>query len=169
MPSKSAQRTLFGVIFLACCALLGFGYYLQYVRHIDPCPLCMVQRLFFLATGLTALVAAMHGPGVTGARVYAAFVILWGIGGGATAARQVWLQHLPADRVPECGPGLEFILQVYPLLDALEKIVKGSGECAEVVWTFLSLSIPEWALIWFSIVVLAAATLWVKAGGVRGN
>jgi protein dithiol:quinone oxidoreductase len=84
--------------------------------------------------------------------------------GAAVAGRQVWLQHLPPDQVPECGPGLEYMLEVYPLGETLAKILKGTGDCAEVDWTFLGLSIAEWALI--SFIVLTAVSvlqLW-KAG-----
>jgi disulfide bond formation protein DsbB len=90
--------------------------------------------------------------------------MLFSMMGAAVAGRQVWLQYLPPDQVPECGPGLEYMLEVYPLGETLAKILKGTGDCAEVDWTFLELSIAEWALI--SFIVLAAVSvlqLW-KAG-----
>src|SRR5919199_300795 len=82
-------------------ALLGYGYYLQYVQGLEPCPLCLVQRLFFYAVMIIFLIAAVHAPQRIGARIYAALALLFAAGGAATAARQVWLQHLPADRVPQ--------------------------------------------------------------------
>ena len=146
--SKSiTQRYLFLYTALACLALLGFGYYLQFAQGLDPCPLCILQRAAYLGMGLVCLVAFMHG---SAARLYSGLALVFALTGAGIAGRQVWLQHLPPERVPECGPGLDFILQAFPLLDALKLIFTGSGECAETVWTFLSLSIAEWSLFWFA-------------------
>jgi len=157
------NRLTFAAIFLICGVLLGFGYYLQYARNLDPCPLCMVQRLFFFALAVVALIAAIHNAERLGTRIYGATIMLLSSGGALTAGRQVWLQHLPPERVPECGPGLEFMLRAYPLLETLEMLLRGSGECAEVVWTFLGLSIPEWALVWFSLSIAAAIAMLIAS------
>jgi disulfide bond formation protein DsbB len=118
----------------------------------------MVQRVFFyLVLGVLAA-GALHNPGVTGRRVYAGLAFLFAAGGAAVASRQVWLQHLPADRVPQCGPDLAYMLQNFPLSRTLEKLLTGTGECAKVDWTFLGLSIAEWSLLWF--VALALFALW---------
>jgi disulfide bond formation protein DsbB len=135
--------------FLACAALLAFAYYLQYYEGQDPCPLCILQRVAFLALAVIFLVAAVHGPGRIGALVYSGLLITAASIGTALAARHVWLQNLPRSQVPECGPGLEYLVKRLPLTEALEKIFTGSGECAEVGWTFLGLSIAGWALLWF--------------------
>ena len=133
-------------IALACLLLLGFGYYLQFVQDLDPCPLCILQRVAYLGIGLVCLVGFVHGSAT---RIYNALALVCALAGAAVATRQVWLQHLPPERVPECGPGLDFILQAFPIFDALKLIFTGSGECAETLWTFLSLSIAEWSLFWF--------------------
>jgi disulfide bond formation protein DsbB len=135
--------------FLACAGLLSFAYYLQYYEYEDPCPLCILQRIAFMALAVIFLVAALHGPGRTGAMVYSGFLVVAASIGAAIAARHVWLQNLPKDRIPECGPGLEYMLKKLPLTQALEKILSGSGECAEVGWTFLGVSIAGWSLVWF--------------------
>lgn len=135
--------------FLACAALLAFAYYLQYYEGQDPCPLCILQRVAFLALAVIFLVAAVHGPRRIGALVYSGLLITAASTGTALAARHVWLQNLPRSQVPECGPGLEYLVKRLPLTEALEKIFTGSGECAEVGWTFLGLSIAGWALLWF--------------------
>ena len=140
------ERWLYLFIALACLLLLGFGYYLQFARGMDPCPLCILQRVAYLGVGLVCLVGFFHGSAT---RIYAAPALVCALAGAAIAGRQVWLQHLPPERVPECGPGLDFILQAFPVFDALKLIFTGSGECAETVWTFLSLSIAEWSLFWF--------------------
>ena len=144
---------------LACALLLGFGYYLQYARGLEPCPLCLVQRGFFYAVGVVLIIAAFHNPARIGVVVYATLAFVFAAGGAATAARQVWLQHLPADKVPQCGPDLFFMLENFPLSRTLAKVFYGSGECAAVDWKFLGLSIAGWALVWFS--ALALYALWL--------
>ena len=142
-----------------CAALLGYGYYLQYAQGLEPCPLCMIQRAFFYVVMALFIVAALHGPKRVGTAVYSTLVVLFALGGGATASRQVWLQHLPADKVPQCGPDLFFMLQNFPLSRTFAKVFYGSGECAAVDWKFLGLSIAGWALLWFS--ALALYALWL--------
>jgi disulfide bond formation protein DsbB len=142
-------RAAYGIGALVCLALLGYAYYLQYVEHLEPCPLCMVQRGFFYAVLALFILAAIHAPRGWGARVYSAFITLFALGGAAAAGRQVWLQHLPPDKVPQCGPDLFFMLENFPLGRTLEKLFYGSGECAAVDWKFLGLSIAGWSLVWF--------------------
>jgi protein dithiol:quinone oxidoreductase len=141
---------------VVCALLLGFGYYLQYVQGLDPCPLCQVQRAFYYAVGLSFAAAAVHGR-FFGA--YGSLAALFALGGIGTAGRQVWLQHLPADKVPQCGPDLEFMLKNLPLSRTLEKLFTGTGECAVVDWSFLGLSIAEWSLAWFA--ALFCYALWL--------
>jgi disulfide bond formation protein DsbB len=144
---------------IACAALLAFGYYLQYGQGLDPCPLCLVQRGFFYGVLGICLIAALHNPGRAGRVVYGALAALFALGGTATAGRQAWLQHLPPERQPQCGPDLYFMLDNFPLSRTLEKLITGTGECAAVDWTFLGLSIAEWSLGWF--VVLFIYALWL--------
>ena len=147
---------------LACASLLGFGYYLQYVEGLNPCPLCLVQRGFFYAVMAFSVIAAIHGPRQTGRLLYGIVIALFAAGGFAVAARQVWLQHLPPDKVPQCGPDLYFMLENFPLSRILRTLVQGTGECAVVDWTFLGLSIAEWSLGCFAALFLYA--LWLGAG-----
>jgi disulfide bond formation protein DsbB len=141
--------------------LLGYGYYLQHMQGLEPCPLCLVQRGFFYAVMALFAVAAVHRPGRLGAAVYGVLITLFALGGFATASRQVWLQHLPADKVPQCGPDLYFMLENFPLGQTLKKLIAGSGECAKVDWTFLGFSIAEWSLVCF--IALAGYALWLAA------
>jgi disulfide bond formation protein DsbB len=134
--------------FAVCAGLLGFALYLQYFEGQEPCPLCILQRTVYMALVLVFLVAALHGPGRTGAMLYGWLLFIIASVGVAIAARHVWLQHLPKDRIPECGPGLEYMLRKFSALRALEKVLAGSGECAEVSWRFVGLSIAEWSLLW---------------------
>ena len=158
-PLRLPSRQLFALKALACAALLGYGFFLQYVKGLEPCPLCLVQRGFFFALMLVLLAGAIHGPRATGTKVYAGLAFLFAAGGAAVASRQVWLQHLPADKVPQCGPDLYFMLDNFPLSQTLKKLFTGTGECAVVDWTFLGLSIAEWSLACF--VGLALYALWL--------
>jgi disulfide bond formation protein DsbB len=162
-----SQRLLFAAPSLACAGLLSFGYYLQYFEGQDPCPLCMVQRGFFYLVLATFLVAAVHLPRRTGARIYCGAGFLAALGGAGVAARHVWLQHLPPDKVPACGPDLLYMIENLPLSRTLEKIFMGSGQCAEASWRFLGLSIAEWSLAWFA--ALAGYALWLASRRAPGG
>ena len=152
---------------LAVSALLGYGYYLQYVEYLDPCPLCITQRLFYMLIGAVSLMAMLSYrlPGVQ--RGLAVLFSLSAIGGITTAGRQVWLQHLPKEQVPECGLGLQYWLENEPFLRTLSLLFKGDGNCAEVQWRFLGFSIGEWSLAWFMGFLLLGLWLFVRIGRER--
>jgi len=153
------KRLLYAAPALACAGLLAYGYYLQYFDSQDPCPLCLVQRGFYYGLLAVFAVAALHSPGRRGNFIYCAAATLLALGGLGVAGRQVWLQHLPPDQVPACGPDLFFMMENFPLSRLLEKLFMGSGQCAEVHWKFLGLSIAEWSLAWFAAFALYA--LWL--------
>jgi disulfide bond formation protein DsbB len=142
-----SNRWLYLAGALFASGLMGFGLYLQYVEHQDPCPLCMVQRVFFIAILAVCALAALHGPKRLGERIYAALIVLLSLSGVAVAARHIWIQHLPKDQVPACGPGLDYMLDTMPMSGVLKELMHGSGECAAKGWTFLTLGIPEWSLL----------------------
>lgn len=157
------NRIFFSIGAAVCALLLSYGYFLQYVQGLQPCPLCLIQRGFFYLVMGTFLLAAIHNPKTIGLRIYPVIAALFALGGAASAGRQVWLQHLPADQVPACGPDLAFMLENFPLARTLEKLVAGSGECAVVDWSFLGLSIAGWSLAWFALFCAYAAWLAVRA------
>lgn len=142
-------RTLNSLAVLVGVAAMSYAYYLQYHDYLDPCPLCIFDRVFLLGVILCALAAAIHNPKRTGQRVYALLILLSAAGGLTSSGRHVWLQHLPADQVPACGPGLNYILDTFPLGKAMEMIFRGSGECAEIHWQFLGFTLPEVSLMMF--------------------
>ncbi|MCG8434863.1 MAG: disulfide bond formation protein B [Gammaproteobacteria bacterium] len=149
---KLLSRRIFNLSgFVICIALLGYAYYTQFFLGLEPCPLCIFQRIAVITLGVVFLAAGLHHPGRTGSRIYSLFIILAAAGGAGIAGRHVWLQHLPADQVPACGPGLSYMLDVFPLADAIKMAFTGSGECADVDWTFLGLSMPTWVVVWFVI------------------
>jgi len=141
-----------------CVLAMLIVYYLDGILGLEPCPLCLTQRVFVIFSGGFSLLAALHGPGLVGRRIYAGLAGLFAAIGGAVAARHVWLQHLPPDQVPACGPSLEYMLEALPFTETLKLVLMGDGNCAEVLWTFAGLSIPEQALLLFSI--LLGANIW---------
>jgi disulfide bond formation protein DsbB len=149
-------QMLFG--FLVCVALLAYAVFAQYGQLFEPCPLCIFQRVAMAATGLVGLIGALHGPKGRGGRAtYGALAFLMAAIGAGLAGRHVWLQHLPADQVPACGPGLSYLVQIMPsFLDLIAKVLKGSGECAEVNWTLWGFSMPEWTLLCFVLLGVGA-------------
>ena len=132
---------------LYASGLMGFGLFLQYTKHQDPCPLCMVQRVVFIVILVLYALAAAHGPKRQGSRIYAVLIGLFALTGAGVAARHIWIQNLPKDQVPACGPGLDYMLETMPMSDVLKQLLHGSGECAEKGWTFLTLGIPQWSLL----------------------
>ncbi|MBI4194824.1 MAG: disulfide bond formation protein B [Betaproteobacteria bacterium] len=168
MPPGFTPRIGYLAGLLVCIALIGFALFLQYVEQQEPCPLCILQRLVFIALAVVFLVAALHGPARTGGMVYGGVLFIIAGLGAAIASRHVWLQNLPANQVPECGPGLEYMLSKFPLTQILGKVLSGSGECAEVGWTFLGLSIAGWSLLWFVLIGALAIFLTVLSARRHG-
>ena len=151
-----SHRNIYLIGFLGCTALIAIALYFQYVMGLEPCPLCIVQRVFFVVTGLICLVAFLHNPKAWGNKVYGILGAISALAGAAVAARHVWLQNLPPELVPECGPGLDYMLRVFPLGQVVEMVFTGSGECAEVAWRFLGLTIPGWTLVVYLVILLVA-------------
>jgi disulfide bond formation protein DsbB len=139
---------------------MGYALFAEHVLGLEACPLCIFQRMAFIGLGLVFLVAGLHSPAGAMARVYAVLGAVVAAVGAVIAGRHVYIQSLPADQVPACGPGLDYIMDAFPLLDALELVFTGSGECAEVSWSFLGLSMPGWTFIWY--VVLGGLILAVN-------
>ena len=158
MPFIPSPRQTFFGIFLATLIAMMAALGLQYYAHLEPCPLCIFQRAAMIATGLVALVAFLHGPQRLGRRMYAGLTLLAVAAGVTVAGRHVWLQHLPPDEVPACGPGLDYWMDTFPFHEVLMKVFKGSGECAVVDWTFMGLALPAWTLLAF--LCLGALALW---------
>jgi disulfide bond formation protein DsbB len=132
---------------LACAGLLAYAFYAQFVLHLDPCPLCIFQRVGVFAIGVIFLLAAAHDPVGWPRRVYAGLLLLAALATVGVAARQLYIQSLPPGSVPACGASLDFMLKVFPLTDVLVKVLTGSGECAKVEWRLLGLAMPAWVLI----------------------
>jgi disulfide bond formation protein DsbB len=153
-------RQLNWIGFVGCVGAMAFALYLQYGRGMEPCPLCILQRMAMIGLGVFFLLAALHDPGRLGQSLYSAGKLLAAGAGVIVAGRHVWLQSLPADQVPSCGPGYDYLMENFPLLDAFSVIFRGSGECAKVDFEMLGVSLPQWTLLGF--LLLAALTIWIQ-------
>lgn len=132
---------------LCCLGLLGYAWYAQGVLKVEPCPLCIFQRVGVAATGGLFLMAWLHSPNGWGARAYGVLITAAAVLTMAIAARHVWIQHLPEGAIPVCGATLNYMLDVFPLSDVIRKVLTGSGECHAVNWSFLGLAMPSWVMI----------------------
>jgi len=144
-----SRRWLYLAGALVISGLFGVVLYVQHVLHEEPCPLCMVQRLIYFAMLAFFALATLHNPEKIGVKIYGVLLGLLALVGIGVASRHIWLQHLPKDQVPACGPGLDYLLQNFPMAEVWQELMHGSGECAAKGWDFLSLGIPEWSLIWY--------------------
>lgn len=151
-------RTGNGLGMAACVALMAYALYAQYGLGLEPCPLCIFQRVGVMAMGVVFAVAALHGPGPAGRRGYAVLLALAAAGAAGVSGRHLWLQSLPPERVPACGPGLDYMLETFPFAEMLQTVLSGSGECAQVDWRFLGLAMPAWVLI--CVTVLGVLGVW---------
>ena len=134
--------------FAACAALLAYALYSQFYLGLDPCPLCIFQRIGMALLGVVFLAAALHDPRGSGARGYALLIGAAALATLAVAARHVYVQSLPPGSLPSCGAPLAVLLKFTPLWQVIRKVLTGSGECGEVNWRFLGLAMPVWVLIW---------------------
>ena len=160
------QRHVFSGIFICCAALLATAFNMEYVMGLEPCPLCWLQRYAFMAVGLIALAGAIHNPVAVGGRIYGVLLMIFAGLGIGLAGRQLWLQSLPPGEVPACGPSVDYMLEVLPWREVLETALRGTGDCAEVTWRFLGLSIPGWTSIFFALCILAGlvvALRWIPS------
>jgi len=162
MPKLPNARICNALVALVALVAMLVALYLQHYQGLEPCPLCVFQRVAVIGVGVMALIAAVHGPQAWGQRVYAGVMALSAVAGVVVAGRHVWLQHLPADQVPSCGPGLDFWIAALPWQQVVQQVFQGSGECAKVDWTLLGLSLPMWTLMLFVGLLLAALVQLVR-------
>lgn len=151
---RLSPRAVFGGIALFCIGLLAAGLYLQHVKQLEPCPLCILQRYGYVSIAVLALAAFVHNPRGLGRAVYAGLITLAALAGGGVALRQIWLIRHPTLAMT-CGGSLEYYLETFPLSKALPSIFRGAGDCTADTWQMLGLRIPEWSLLGFALVAVA--------------
>ncbi len=149
------QVNLIGFITCVLAMLFAVGF-LQHYLMLDPCPMCVITRVIVIALSLVFLIALIHNPAILGQRIYAMLAILVGLTGLGVQFRHIWLQNLPPDQVPACGPGLEFLIETQPLFTALRQVLQGSGDCAEIDWIFLGMTIPMQTAVLFACLIALA-------------
>ena len=155
-----APRRAYALICLACVAMLAFGLYLQHVVGLEPCPMCIVQRYALVLIALFAgLAAVTRKKGMQ--RTGGVLLLLSALAGGYTAAQQSWLQWYPPE-VVSCGRDFYGMIETFPLKRALPMIFRGGGDCSQIDWTFLSLSIANWSFIAFAVFAVLAVILLVR-------
>ncbi len=154
---RQGRRRIALLGLLVCLGGLATAYGLEFIAGMEPCPLCMLQRLALVGVGCAFLASALHAPGRVGGLVYGGLVGLSAGLGASVAGRHLWLQSLPPDQVPACGPGFDFLLSAFPLQEALSLILEGSGQCAEVEKVF-GVTLPAWTFGAF--VLIAAVGMW---------
>ncbi|WP_106478705.1 disulfide bond formation protein B [Phytohalomonas tamaricis] len=146
-----------------CLMMMAVALILQYVFELEPCPLCIFQRVAVLTALIVFVIGALHNPKRGGGGVYGVLALLGSLGGAIVAGRHVWLQHLPPDQVPSCGPGLDYMLEVLPLWNVMSQVLSGSGECAEIHGMWLGLSLPMWTLMGFIVLSFIPIGLIVRS------
>lgn len=150
------SRQWFFMSLVGVILILLASWYFQFFAGYDPCPLCEMQRLTFIAIAIVLAIAILKNPRVKSIRLYSVIVFILAAFGVALASRQVWLQNLPANEVPACGPNLNFIFRHLPPEDMIRQIFYGSADCAKVDWRFLHLSFAAWAIVFFSFLAIIA-------------
>jgi protein dithiol:quinone oxidoreductase len=155
-----APRAANGAAFAACAALMGYAYYAEHVLHLEPCPLCMLQRVGIVLLGVAFLLAFAADPRGWGRWLFAAGIALLALATMGVAARHLYVQSLPPGTLPSCGAPLEVMLRYAPWREVLAKVLTGSGECAKIEWRFLGLSMPGWVLI--AAAALGATGVWAN-------
>ena len=160
---RFSSRQINLVIFLIVGSLLGYAAYSMKILGLEPCTLCITQQFFYCLIGISSFVSFLQNPGVTLSRVYSLLISLFAIAGIWISGRQIWLQGLPEDEVPLCGPPLEYIIDVFPFADVLNALFMGDGNCAEIPWQFLGLSMAGWSFIWFLVIFFLSVISLIKS------
>ena len=142
-------RTGYFIGFLASFGIVAYGLYIQQQYNLEPCPLCIFQRMAFLAMGSLFLLSALHNPAALGRKIYGGLHLVAALVGIGIAVRHVWIQANPEKVFAECGAGFDYIFETFPLKKALDLVFKGTGECSSIEWTMFGLTIPQLSLIAF--------------------
>jgi disulfide bond formation protein DsbB len=149
--------------FASCFLMLVVGAYFQVVEELEPCPLCISQRIAILVTGIIFLIAAIYNPKRSELKVYSIIGAIVALCAAGILLRHVWIQNLPADEVPECGHGFEYVFEKFPLIDTSKLMINGTGDCADILWTFLGISISGWTLVAFlGLASLSLLQQWIR-------
>lgn len=161
--STSMYRSFCIFTALFTLILLAFGFYLENVEGLKPCPLCLLQRIVYALIGVLFIIAAIQKPKSLGKSIYSLLIFIVSGIGIALAWRQIYLEQIPASARPACTPSLDFLLTNLPPTKVLSTILIGSGECGEVLWRFWGMSLGEWSLLAFiALMILGIVSAFLK-------
>jgi disulfide bond formation protein DsbB len=149
MNKLFAGRSGYFLGFIASFGLVAYGLYIQQQYNLEPCPLCIFQRMTYMVIGVLFLIAALHNPGNLGRKVYGLLQFIAALTGAGIALRHMWIQANPDKVMAECGAGFDYIFETFPLKRALDLVFKGTGECSAIDWTMFGLTIPQLSLVAF--------------------
>jgi protein dithiol:quinone oxidoreductase len=149
MNKLFAGRSGYFLGFIASFGLVVYALYIQQQYNLEPCPLCIFQRITYMVIGVLFLVAALHNPGNLGRKVYGLLQFITALTGAGIALRHMWIQANPDKVMAECGAGFDYIFETFPLKRALDLVFKGTGECSAIDWTMFGLTIPQLSLVAF--------------------
>ncbi len=162
--SDSKTRILWFMIAAVCGLSMAYALYTEHVQGLTPCNLCMLQRGSISVLGIIAFVSFLHNPSNTiMKKIYSLLASLAALSGVILAGRHVWLQHLPEDKIPACGPPFDYLVSQFPITEVIQEIFTGSGDCAEIQWQFLGFSMPEVLLGVFTALFAACLYQFKKA------
>ncbi|MHB1616198.1 MAG: disulfide bond formation protein B [Metallibacterium sp.] len=161
-PLQWSFRARFGLGFVLCVVLLAYALYVQFILQVQPCPLCILQRIAFMVMGVVFLLGTLHAPRTRGRWIYTLLVTVAAVLGAGVAARHLWLQMQPPNPFGSCGAPLNYMIDNLPLAEVIRKVFIGSGDCAVVDWRFLGMPMPFWTLLWY-VLLGAWALLAVRA------
>lgn len=152
MGNRTILSAIIALIILALC----YAFYAEFAMHLEPCPLCIAERVILATIVLPALIFLIHNPKQLIFRwLYSIIIFALAAFGIKTSAHHVWLTNLPPDQQPlSCGMPLGMMYQNLPINSFLHKVLAGDAECAKVDWHILGLSAPMAVLLLFSIIIL---------------
>ena len=163
MLHLSDNRTIYLTAWILCLLALAISvFFMEGYLNLEPCPLCIISRFIVAALALLFLLIVLHDPSILGYKTYVGLSMLLIAAGIAVSARHIWLQSLPPEQVPGCTPDIAYLFDRFPLFEALTTVFNSTGECAEVSWTFLGLTIPQQTLLFFIVLLLLILFAFVK-------
>lgn len=158
-----STRICFGLLAAFCFTAIGIALIMQYFFDMPPCPLCITQRIAMIAVGLLALIAFIFAKGPKRGMGFSILSAIAAGVGAIVAGRHVYIQNLPEDQAPLCGPTLEYMFKTRPMFDAIELLFRGDGHCADVHFQLLGLTLPGWTLVTFVLLIIASLYLFWKS------
>ena len=157
------NRTIFFIITFFCAISLAYAYYAQYYQNLEPCPLCIAQRLIIAVILLLSLLYGIHNPKTVLSKVYSLVLISFAAFGIKTAAHHQWLMNLPPEQQPlSCGMPLDVLFRRVPLDSFLHTVLQGDAECGKVTWIIFGITPPIAVILLCGFVILLSLVILLR-------